>query len=51
MGGCFEIHLEGMGLADWIEASTWHSGRQNVPRQLHDDAAMDERGDASTWHQ
>ena len=51
LGGCFEIHLEGMGLADWIEASTWHSGRQNVPRQLHDDAAMDERGDASTWHQ
>ena len=51
LGGCFEIHLEGMGLSDWIEACTWHSGRQNVPRQLHDEAAMDERGDASTWHQ
>ncbi len=51
LGGCFEIHLKGMGLSDWIEACTWHSGRQNVPRQLHDEAAMDERGDASTWHQ
>lgn len=51
LGGCFEIQLEGMGLSDWIEACTWHSGRQNVPRQLHDDAAMDEHGDASTWHQ
>ena len=51
LGGCFEIQLEGMGLSDWIEACTWHSGRQNVPRQLHDEASMDERGDASTWHQ
>ena len=51
LGGCFEIHLEGMGLSDWIEACTWHSGRQNVPRQLHDEAAMDDRGEASTWHQ
>ena len=51
LGGCFEIQLEGMGLSDWLEACTWHSGRQNVPRQLHDDAAMDEHGDASTWHQ
>ena len=51
LGGCFEIHLKGRGLSDWIEACTWHSGRQNVPRQLHDEAAMDERGDASTWHQ
>ncbi|MGB1365217.1 MAG: hypothetical protein ACPH9F_01530 [Candidatus Poseidoniaceae archaeon] len=51
LGGCFEIHLEGMGLADWIEACTWHSGRQNVPRQLHDESAMDAEGEASTWHQ
>jgi hypothetical protein len=40
-----------MGLGDWIEASTWHSGRQNVPRQLHDESAMDPSGDVSTWHQ
>lgn len=51
LGGCFDIHLEGVGLSDWIEACTWHSGRQNVPRQLHDDVAMDSTGEASTWHQ
>ena len=51
LGGCFDIHLEGVGLSDWIEACTWHSGRQNVPRQLHDLAAMDAAGDATTWHQ
>jgi predicted RNA binding protein with dsRBD fold (UPF0201 family) len=50
LGGNFEIRLEGMGLSDWIEACTWHNGRQNVPRQLHDDAAMDQTGEASTWH-
>ena len=51
LGGCFEIELIGMGLRDWIEACTWHSGRQSVPRQLHDESAMDPSGDASTWHQ
>ena len=51
LGGCFEIRLKGVGLADWIEASTWHSGRQRVPRHLNDDMAMDADGEASTWHQ
>ena len=51
LGGTFEIRLEGVGLSDWIEACTWHKGRQNVPRQLHDDSAMDSTGEASTWHQ
>tara|TARA_B100001079_G_scaffold5387_1_gene4534 strand:+ start:3997 stop:4509 length:513 start_codon:yes stop_codon:yes gene_type:complete len=51
LGGSFEILLQGVGLSDWIEACTWHSGRQNVPRQLHDESAMDESGEASTWHQ
>ncbi|MDP6866651.1 MAG: hypothetical protein QGG62_06910 [Candidatus Poseidoniaceae archaeon] len=51
LGGCFEIHLKGVGLSDWIEACTWHSGRQHIPRQLHDEAAMDTTGEASTWHQ
>ena len=51
LGGSFEITLEGMGLSDWIEACTWHQGRQTVPRQLHDESAMDATGEASTWHQ
>ena len=51
LGGCFDITLEGVGLSDWIEACTWHQGRQTVPRQLHDESAMDATGEASTWHQ
>lgn len=51
LGGCFEIQLEGAGLGDWIEAVTWHNGRQEVPRQLNDDLAMLQDGEASTWHQ
>ena len=51
LGGCFDIELSGMGLGDWIEACTWHSGRQNVPRQLHDESSMEPSGDVSTWHQ
>ena len=39
LGGCFTIHLEGTGLGDWIEAVTWHNGRQEIPRQLNDDLA------------
>ena len=51
LGGCFTIQLEGSGLGDWIEAATWHNGRQEVPRQLNDDLAMLQDGEASTWHQ
>ena len=51
LGGCFTIRLEGSGLGDWIEAVTWHNGRQEVPRQLNDDLAMLQDGEASTWHQ
>lgn len=51
LGGCFVIRLEGTGLGDWIEAVTWHNGRQEVPRQLNDDLAMQHDGEASTWHQ
>tara|TARA_B100001173_G_scaffold311205_1_gene327816 strand:- start:453 stop:965 length:513 start_codon:yes stop_codon:yes gene_type:complete len=51
LGGCFTIHLEGTGLGDWIEAVTWHNGRQEIPRQLNDDLAMLKDGEAATWHQ
>ena len=51
LGGCFTIQLEGAGLGDWIEAVTWHNGRQEVPRRLNDDLAMLQDGEVSTWHQ
>ena len=51
LGGCFTMQLQGSGLADWIEAVTWHNGRQEIPRQLNDDLAMLQDGEAATWHQ
>ena len=38
-------------LEDWLEAATWHSGRENIPRRIGDEFTMDEiTGDAVTWH-
>ena len=50
LGGVFEIHLSGNGLIEWLEAATWHSGRTQVPRSIDDERAMQDDGEASTWH-
>lgn len=50
LGGVFRIKLEGDGLAQWIEAATWHPGRTQVPRTINDERTMDDDGEASTWH-
>ena len=50
LGGVFCIELEGEGLAQWIEAATWHPGRAQVPRTINDERTMDDDGEASTWH-
>lgn len=50
LGGVFRIELKGEGLAQWIEATTWHPGRTQVPRTINDERTMDDDGEASTWH-
>lgn len=49
LGGVFDIEIRGEGLADWLLAATHHPGRTHVPRQLGDERAMDEDGEAVTW--
>ena len=49
LGGVFHIEIRGDGLVDWLLAATHHPGRAHVPRQLGDDRAMDEEGEAVTW--
>ena len=49
LGGLITIKLEGNNLKDWIEAATWHKGRDSIPRSVNDELAMDNLGDATTW--
>ncbi len=49
LGGSLKIKLEGLNLKDWIEAATWHSGRDSIPRSINDERSMDESGESSTW--
>lgn len=50
LGGVIEITLSGDDLETWIEAATWHKGRDTVPRRINDDRKMQIDGEASTWH-
>lgn len=49
LGGVITVHLEGENLGDWIEAATWHKGRDAVPRGIKDENAMGTDGEAATW--
>jgi predicted RNA binding protein with dsRBD fold (UPF0201 family) len=49
LGGVIHVAIEGTGLADWLQAATWHKGRAQVPRQVNDEMAMNDDGEASTW--
>ncbi|MBT61392.1 MAG: hypothetical protein CMA63_07585 [Euryarchaeota archaeon] len=49
LGGVITVHLEGETLADWLEAATWHRGRDSVPKSIHDDRTMSGDGEAVTW--
>jgi len=50
LGGVIKIEMIGDDLPAWIEAATWHKGRDAVPRRINDERTMAEDGDASTWH-
>ena len=49
LGGLITIRLEGNNLKDWIEAATWHKGRDSIPRSVNDELSMDHLGEATTW--
>jgi predicted RNA binding protein with dsRBD fold (UPF0201 family) len=49
LGGLITIKLSGESLNDWVEAATWHKGRDTMPRSVNDERAMDKSGEATTW--
>jgi predicted RNA binding protein with dsRBD fold (UPF0201 family) len=49
LGGVFTVTLTSDDLNDWLEAATWHSGRDSVPRTIGDESTMAADGEASTW--
>ncbi len=48
-GGVISVTLEGEHLRDWLEAATWHKGRDVAPRSIKDDLAMTDDGESVTW--
>ena len=49
LGGTMEISLTGRDIVIWLEQATWHNGRDIVPREVGDEFAMTEDGEASEW--
>lgn len=49
LGGVITVHLSGENLADWMEAATWHRGRDSVPKAIRDERSMGDDGEAVTW--
>ncbi len=49
LGGTIEVKLNGSDIVLWLEQNTWHSGRDDIPREVGDDLAMTGSGEASEW--
>jgi len=50
LGGVILIEITGHDIKDWLEAATWHEGREYIPRKIGDDLSMNSSADAVTWH-
>ena len=48
-GSSEEIEIEKDNLEIWLADETWHPGREDIPRQVKDDLAMNRRGDPVEW--
>lgn len=49
LGGIMDIEIERDNLELWLEDETWHPGREEIPRHVKDDLAMNRRGEAVEW--
>jgi len=49
LGGTMEVSLSGRDVVLWLEQATWHNGRDTVPREVGDELAMTETGEATEW--
>ncbi len=49
MGGEIVVRVHRDGLAEWLERSTWHPGRDSIPRSIGDGLSMSEQGEPTEW--
>ena len=47
LGGVIEISLSSPDLVEWLEAATWHKGRDIIPRNVNDEKMMNSDGDSA----
>jgi len=49
LGGEIVVRIRMQGLSEWLERSTWHLGRDSVPRAIGDGLGMSEEGEPVEW--
>ena len=49
MGGEIVVSIRREGLTEWLERSTWHPGRDSVPRSIGDGLSMSQEGSPTEW--
>ena len=49
VGGVIEVTMQSVDLPSWLQESTWHSGRREIPRTVGDDISMRPDGTVTEW--
>ena len=49
LGGTITIELTGNNIEHWLEAATWHNGRDTIPKRVNDDRSFDDNGEPTNW--
>jgi len=49
VGGVIEVTMQSVDLPSWLQESTWHPGRREVPRTVGDDISMRPDGTVTEW--
>ena len=49
VGGVIEVTMQSLDLPSWLQESTWHPGRREIPRTVGDDISMRPDGTVTEW--
>ena len=49
VGGVIEVTIHSEDLPSWLQESTWHPGRREIPRSVGDDVSMRPDGTVTEW--
>ena len=49
VGGVIEVTMHSEDLPSWLQESTWHPGRREIPRSVGDDVSMRPDGTVTEW--